>query len=64
MFAEDGYIDPARLDAMEFLADNPDVDEDGSEIDPPDDEVDLPFDEGLSPFMSDETPIGEALSGE
>lgn len=39
MFSEDGYIDPARMDAMDFLMDNPhlelEVDEDGMEIDPP-----------------------------
>jgi hypothetical protein len=64
MFAEDGYIDPARMDALDFLMNNPDVDEDGSEIDLPDDEVDLPFDDGLPPFQSDETPLGEMIEGE
>lgn len=61
MFSEDGYIDPARLDAMDFLMDNPhlelEVDEDGIEIDPPEvpDKV---------PSMGNDEPSGDLFIGE
>jgi hypothetical protein len=61
LFAEDGYVDPARLDAQDFLMDNPhlelEVDEDGMEIDPPDSAMDMVH-------SMDDEPTGDLFEGE